>query len=113
MTEDSLNDFLQEEEEKILTMEDLERIIRHKALLPPEVSIEPMGEREYKFSEPGLKTVRVTTDPNYYKEHAESVELWSPGNPTFPNFPSFDETETPEEFTKLADVLDQILKHLP
>ncbi|MBO6035749.1 MAG: DEAD/DEAH box helicase family protein [Acetobacter sp.] len=112
-TEDSLNDFLQEEEEKILTMEDLERIIRHKALLPPEVSIEPMGEREYKFSEPGLKAVRVTTDPNYYKEHAESVELWSPGNPTFPNFPPFDETETPEEFTKLADVLDQILKHLP
>ena len=27
--------------------------------------------------------LRVTTDPTYYEEHAESVELWSPGNPLF------------------------------
>ena len=27
--------------------------------------------------------LRVTTDPAYFEEHAESVELWSPGNPLF------------------------------
>ena len=27
--------------------------------------------------------MRVTTDSDYYEEHAESVELWSPGNPLF------------------------------
>ena len=27
--------------------------------------------------------LRVTTDAAYYEEHAESVELWSPGNPLF------------------------------
>jgi hypothetical protein len=29
--------------------------------------------------------VRVTTDPEYYEQHAESVELWSPGSPLFPD----------------------------
>ena len=27
--------------------------------------------------------LRVTTDPEYYEEHAESVELCSLGNPLF------------------------------
>ncbi len=30
------------------------------------------------------QAVRVSTDPSYYEQHADSVELWSPGNPTFP-----------------------------
>ena len=25
----------------------------------------------------------MTTDPDYYEEHTESVEFWSPGNPLF------------------------------
>ena len=37
--------------------------------------------------------LRVTTDPEYFKEHTESLELWSPGNPLF----------TPLEFTTRAD----------
>jgi hypothetical protein len=28
--------------------------------------------------------VRVTTDPDYFDLHPESVELWSPGSPVFP-----------------------------
>ena len=28
-------------------------------------------------------TLRLTTDPSYYEDHAESVELWSPGNLLF------------------------------
>ena len=55
--------------------------------------------------------MRVTTNPEFYEQHAESVELWSQGNPTFPypsDIPLFVEAETPSEFTKLADVLAQI-----
>jgi hypothetical protein len=44
-----------------------------------------MGKREYRFRQPGLgREVRVSTDLAYYEQHADSVELWSPGNPTFP-----------------------------
>jgi hypothetical protein len=28
--------------------------------------------------------VRVTTDAAFFEQHAESVELWSPGSPLFP-----------------------------
>lgn len=28
--------------------------------------------------------VRVTTDPDYYEQHPDSTELWSPGSSVFP-----------------------------
>ena len=28
--------------------------------------------------------IRISTNPTYYEQHAEAMELWSPGNPTFP-----------------------------
>jgi hypothetical protein len=28
--------------------------------------------------------VRVTVSPEFYENHLEDVELWSPGNPLFP-----------------------------
>ena len=38
---------------------------------------------------PGMtERLRVTTDPEYFEEHAESVEFWSLGNPLF-NPPEF------------------------
>jgi hypothetical protein len=68
-----------------LTMEDLERVIASPPLLPPGIEVTPMGEREYAFRQPGLaEAIRVTTDPTYYEPNADSVELWSPGNPLFP-----------------------------
>lgn len=52
--------------------------------------------------------VRVTTDPGYYAEHSESVELWSPGNPLFrpPEFTVGEERGFPDG-TTLADVLGE------
>jgi hypothetical protein len=38
--------------------------------------------------------VRITTDPEFYQEHTESVELWSPGNPVYP---------TPEVVAEVED----------
>lgn len=68
-----------------LTMDDLERVIATPLLLPPGVEAGPMGQREYAFREPGMvHPVRVSTDPTHYEQNGASVELWSPGNPTFP-----------------------------
>jgi hypothetical protein len=68
-----------------VTMEDLERVISTAKLLPAAIEVNALGPREYAFNQPGLgRQVRVSTDPAYYEQHADTVELWSPGNPTFP-----------------------------
>lgn len=71
--------------EAVLDMADLDRVIRSEVALPPGITAGGMAVREYRYSAPGMpKELRVTTDPSYYEEHAESVELWSPGSPLFP-----------------------------
>jgi hypothetical protein len=68
-----------------VTMDDLERVIRNPALVPPGIEVSGLGSREYAFQQPGLtRKVRISTDPAYYEQNADNVELWSPGNPTFP-----------------------------
>ena len=75
-------------------VEDLDRVIGSPGLMPPGTDIQPMGRREYGLLAPGMTgRLRVTTDPEYFEEHAQSLELWSPGNPLF----------TPPEFTTRAD----------
>jgi hypothetical protein len=72
-----------------LTMEDLELVIGQAGLLPASVEAEAMGPREYKLRQPGMNQwVRVSTDPAYYEQHSDNVELWSPGNPMFPSPPA-------------------------
>ena len=93
--------------QSIVTMEDLDRIIGSSDLMPPGVEIQPMGRREYGLLAPGMsKPLRITTSPEYFEEHAESVELWSPGNPLFvpPEFSATQE-EAPSEKT-LKEILD-------
>ena len=52
--------------------------------------------------------LRVTTDPGYYEEHSESVELWSPGNPLFtaPEFVAEAKEEELTQGTTLKALLD-------
>ena len=91
-----------------LTMDDLDRVIASSDLMPPGADVQPMAHREYGLLAPGMaERLRVTTDPSYYEEHAESVELWSPGNPLF-NPPEFLATadELPPGKT-LRDILDR------
>ena len=79
-----------------VAMEDLDRLISSPDLMPPGTDIQPLSRREYGLRAPGMRErLRVTTDPAYYEEHAESVEFWSPGNPLL----------TPPEFT--AEVKDE------
>ena len=89
----------------IVSMEDLDRIITSIDLMPPGVEIRLMGTREYGLILPGMnEPLRVTTDPEYFEAHAESVELWSPGNPLF----------VPPEFMGAADpnTYDRTLKEI-
>ncbi len=67
-----------------VVMDDLDRLISSPDLLPPGTEIKPMGPREYSLLAPGMPAgLRVTTDPEYYEANANSLELWSPGNPLF------------------------------
>ena len=67
-----------------VTLDDLDRVIGSPDLLPPGTDVQPLGHREYGLLAPGMRErVRVTTDPAYYEENAESVALWSPGDPRF------------------------------
>ena len=67
-----------------VTMDDLDRVVGAPDLMPPGADVQPLGRREYGLLAPGMaERLRVTTDPDYFEDHAESVELWSPGNPLF------------------------------
>ena len=98
---------MQERPPPPITMDDLDRVIRDPDLMPPCVQVQPMGPREYGLLAQGMKEpIRITTDPQYYEENSESVELWSPGNPFFqiPELPQG--TEFPAD-TTLNDLLER------
>ncbi len=93
-----------------VAMEDLDRVISSPDLMPPGTDIQPLGRREYGLLAPGMRErLRVTTNPTYYEEHAESVELWSPGSPLFTP-PEFTAEVKDDEFpaeTTLKELLDE------
>ena len=89
-----------------VTMEDLDRLIGSPGLMPPGTDVQPLASREYGLLAPGMgERLRVTTDPAYYEEHAESVELWSPGNPLFNAPELLAASEALPEKKTLADFL--------
>ena len=89
-----------------VTMEDLDRVLGSPGLMPPGADVQPLAPREYGLLAPGMgERLRVTTDPAYYEEHAESVELWSPGNPLFNAPELLAASEALPEKETLADFL--------
>lgn len=85
-----------------LTMDDLDHVIGSDALMPAGTERSAMNKREYGYRQPGMATsVRVSTDPTYYEQNADSVELWSPGNPLFPMV----EGSEPTPATTLSELL--------
>jgi len=87
-----------------VTMEDLDRVISTAKLLPAGIEVRALGPREYAFNQPGLgREVRVSSDPAYYEQNADTIELWSPGNPTFP---AFEPGTTEFAVRRLAELLD-------
>jgi hypothetical protein len=94
-----------------VTMDDFERVVSSPALRPQGIEVKALGVREYAFREPGLAhEVRISTNPAYYEQNADNVELWSPGNPTFPSLvigPDAVQVDT------LAELLQRSPKDLP
>ena len=67
-----------------VTMDDLEQVIGAPALMPPDAERHSLGDREHALRLAGMtEFVRVTTNPAYFAEYAESVELCSPGSAVF------------------------------
>ena len=73
-----------ERPESPLDMDYLDRVLSTPELMAPGVQVRRLGEREYAVLAPGMaEEVRVTTNPAYYEEHAESLEFWSSGGELF------------------------------
>jgi SNF2 family DNA or RNA helicase len=67
-------------------LSDLGAVLGRPDLLPPGIQAKVLGARDWSWQAPGMHApVRVTTDPDYYEQHPDSTELWSPGSPLFPS----------------------------
>jgi superfamily II DNA/RNA helicase len=65
-------------------LEELGQLLDHPKLLPPGVEAQRVGTKEVFWTQPGAPRISVTTDPDFFEEHPESVEFWTPGSPAFP-----------------------------
>ncbi|HMW86149.1 MAG TPA: helicase-related protein [Nitrospira sp.] len=65
-------------------LEELGHLLDHPKLLPPGVEAQRVGTKEVFWTQPGAPRISVTTDPDFFEEHPESVEFWTPGSPAFP-----------------------------
>ena len=91
-----------------VTMEDLDRVIGAPDLMPPGFDVQSMKNREYGLLAPGMTDrLRVTTDPRYFEEHAESMELWSPGNALFVPPELEGRSDEPPTARRLKEILDR------
>jgi superfamily II DNA or RNA helicase len=64
---------------------ELATLLSRPDLLPPGIIAKPSGAKDWSWQAPGMPApIRVTTDPDYYEQHPDSTELWSPGSPLFP-----------------------------
>jgi SNF2 family DNA or RNA helicase len=73
--------------EALYGLGDLRDVLTHHEVFVPEATLEATGSSEFQYVTPGMKKLRITISPEYYDNHAEDVELWSPGNPVFPDPP--------------------------
>jgi len=68
-----------------LTLPDLDLVLQRADSLPPGVVVKKLQNGEYAYQSPGMaRPVRITTRPDYFDDHSDSLELWSPGSPVFP-----------------------------
>ena len=68
-----------------LTLHDLDMVLQRADSLPAALVVKKLQNGEYAYQAPGMTNpVRITTRPDYFDEHSDSLELWSPGSPSFP-----------------------------
>jgi SNF2 family DNA or RNA helicase len=87
----NLDDFADEELEvpaqpdPVITLSDLRAVLDRPILLPLGAEAVRLDEKDYRFLDGYLPhAVRITVDRDFYEMHSDSVELWTPGSPTFP-----------------------------
>jgi hypothetical protein len=86
------------------SLDDLQRLMRIPELLPPELEINDHALKYATLRMAGLeRAVRVTADAEFFDEHPESTELWSPGARVFPA--TLADTQ-PSNVKRLAELLD-------
>ena len=67
------------------TLPDLDLILQRADSLPPGIQIKKLQNGEYAYQAPGMaEPVRIPTHHDYFDDHSDSLELWSPGGPSFP-----------------------------
>jgi superfamily II DNA/RNA helicase len=66
-------------------LEELGRLLDQEKLLPLGTEAKRVSSKDVFWSQPGCPQVSVTTDPEFFEEHPESVEFWTPGSPAFPH----------------------------
>lgn len=96
----------------LFDLHDLERVLGRPDLLPPGLDAGPLhGSRhQFRYAAPGMaEPIRVTTDPSFFDEHPQSVELWSPGSPVFP-VP--EEVAPAEDLAASREALAAVFRHL-
>ena len=94
----------------LLDLNDLDRVVTSENAVPPGIEVNGLSRREYAYLAPGMsQKVRVTTDRDYYEEHTESTELWSPGNPLFPVPDVTAERDELPENCSIDNILDGVL----
>lgn len=65
-------------------LQDLDRLLDRPKLLPPGYETKRLSPKETVWIQPGASQIAVTTDADFYEEHSDSVEFWTPGSPAFP-----------------------------
>lgn len=68
-------------------LDELGRLLDRPNLLLPGTEATRVSAKDVFWIQPGAPKVSVTTDPDFFEEHPESVEFWTPGSPAFPEMP--------------------------
>jgi len=87
-------------------LEDLGRLLDQQKLLPPGCEAQRANSKDVFWLQPGAPKVAVTTDPEFFEEHADSLEFWTPGSPAFPLQPAFSHPEAP--LPNLEELLNRV-----
>ena len=91
-----------------MTMDDLDRVIAGEGLMPQGTQVRALGPREYALRPMGRsEELRVTTSSDFYEEHTESVEFWSPGNPVFSPPDAMERWDDGRVEKQLGELLDR------
>lgn len=73
-----------------LTLADLRRVLEQPRLMPAGKEAKPLNGADFRYEDGDLpQAIRVTIDPAFFEEHADSVEFWTPGSPAFPRLEEF------------------------